>query len=176
MKKIKERIFKIINSYKTIIFISLIINIILLILLNNTITNNKIYTFSGENEYIKVNDGLIVLNSDINLLNGNNIKYVNKEDYNIKSYKLGYYVMDNNKLVELISTNFEFENEMLLSETINNFTSFNIFEKNSTSTYFTKYKKNLIDDGIYLVLEAKTTDGNTVFCKVNLTISKISKY
>ena len=174
--KLKERLLRIIKSYKTIIYISLLINIILLVFTYHTITSNKIYTFNGSDSYIRVSDGIISFNTDINLFNGNNIEYISGVDYDIKSYKIGYYVMDNTKLVELISNNINLETEIKLSELINNFSTFNIVEKNTTPNYFTSYKKNLINNGLYLVLEAKTSTGENIFSKVNLNVSKISKY
>ena len=175
-KNLKEKLMSILKSYKTIIYISFIINIILLIVLYNVITSNKIYSFSGSDDYLRVKDGLILLNNDINLFNGNNIEYIYGEDYEIKSYKIGYYVMDDSKLVEIISTSMELDTEIKISELINNFTAFNLTEKNNTPNYFTHYKKDLLKDGIYLVMEAKTKDGVDVFSKVNLNVSKISKF
>ena len=35
---------------------------------------------------------------------------------------------------------------------------------------------NLINDGLYLILEAKTIDGKEILSKVNLNVSKISKF
>lgn len=172
----KERMTNIMKSYKTIIYISFIINIILLAFTYYILTSNKVYSFSGSDEYIRVSDGLIVLNTDINLINGNNIQYINGKDYDISNYKIGYYVMDDTKLVEIISNNIELDTSVKLSELINNFSTFNVVEKNNSSNYFTSYKKDLIDSGLYLVLEAKTTDGETVFSKVKLNVSKISKY
>lgn len=173
---LKEKLISILKSYKTIIYISFIINIILLIFAYYTVSSNKIYTFSGTDEYIRVSDGIITFNTDINLINGNNIEYINGVDYDIKSYKIGYYVMDDTKLVEIISNTLELEETVKLSELINNFTSFNIAEKNSKPNYFTSYKKELIKDGLYLVLEAKTDNQETVFSKVKLNVSKISKF
>lgn len=172
----KEKILNIVKSYKTIIYISFIINIILLIFAYFILTSNKIYTFSGSDEYIRVSDGIIALNTDINLINGNNIEYINGVDYDIKNYKIGYYVMDDTKLIEIISNSIELETEVKLSELINNFSSFNIVEKNSSPNYFTSYKKELINNGLYLVLEAKTSSGESIFSKVKLNVSKISKY
>jgi len=84
--------------------------------------------------------------------------------------------MDNSKLVEIFSTTMELDSEIKISEIINNFTAFNLTEKNSKPNYFTRYKKDLISDGIYLVMEAKTKDGLDIFSKVNLNVSKISKF
>jgi len=175
-KNLKEKLLDLLKSYKTIIYISFIINIILLVVLYNLTTSNRIYSFSGNDEYLRVKDGLVVFNNDINLFNGNNIEYIYGEDYEIKTYKIGYYVMDNSKLVEIFSTTMELDTEIKISEIINNFTAFNLTEKNSAPNYFTRYKKDLIKDGIYLVMEAKTKDGISIFSKVNLNVSKISKF
>ena len=140
------------------------------------ISNNKIYSFSGSGEYVNIDSGIIVLNTDINLINGSNIKYIGNKDYDIKSYKIGYYAMKDKKLVEIVSTTNELETEIKLSEIMNNFTSFNIVEKNSSNIYFTKYKKRLIDNGLYFVIEAKTDDNKTIFDRIKLNLSKISKY
>ena len=173
---VKDKLLNILKSYKTIIYVSFIINIILLIFTYHIMSSNKIYTFSGSDEYLRVKDGIIAINTDINLINGNNIAYIYGKDFNIKSYKIGYYVMDDTKLVEIISNNIELETNVKLSELINNFTSFNIVEKNNNPNHFTSYKKRLIKDGLYLVLEAKTEDGQSVFSKVKLNVSKISKF
>lgn len=175
-KKKKFDLKKILSSYKTIIYISFLINIILIVFAYYTISNNKIYSFSGSDEYIEVKDGLIALNTDINLLNGNNISYKYNEDYDIVSFKIGYYVMDNEKLVEIISNNMKLESDIKLSVLFNNISSFNVFEKNSSKNYFTPYKKKLLDDGLYLVFEAKTKDGNSIMRKVKMNLSKISKF
>ena len=175
-KNIKDKLLNILKSYKTIIYVSFIINIILLIFTYYIMSSNKIYTFSGSDEYLRVKDGIISLNTDINLINGNNIEYIYGKDFDIKSYKIGYYAMDDTKLVEIISNTIELDTSVLLSELINNFTSFNIVEKNGSPNHFTSYKKELIKDGLYLVLEAKTVDGQNIFSKVNLNVSKISKF
>ena len=173
---VKGKLLSAIKSYKTIIYISFAINIILLAFAYYTISTNKIYSFSGSDDYIKVSDGIMAFNTDINLINGNNIEYINGQDYDIKSYKIGYYVMDDTKLVEIISNTLELETNVKLSELINNFSSFNIVEKNSSPNYFTSYKKDLVDDGLYLVLQAKTESGEDIFSKVKLNVSKISKH
>ena len=174
--KVINKIKDVLNSYKTIIWISFLINIILLIFSYHVISSNKLYTFSGSDDYLKVEDGLIHLSTDINVLSGNNIKYVNDTDYEVKEFKIGYYVMDNNKLVEIISTDLNLDSSIKISELIDNFTTFNIVEKDNNKYYFTNYKKNLIKDGLYLVMEAKSVDDKEIVSKVNLNVSKISKH
>ena len=176
-KKTKKNKFKeLLKSYKLLICISLLINIILIIFTYNTLYSNKIYAFSGSDDYVEIKDGLMINSNDINLLNGNNIKYVNSKDYEIKSYKIGYYVMDGTKLVDIISTSLELDNEIKLSELINNFTSLNIVEKNNSNVHFTHNNKKLINNGIYFIIEAKTSNNEVIFDKLKLNMTKISKY
>ena len=175
-KYIKDKLKRVVKSYKTIIYISFLINIILLIFTYHTITSNKVYAFSGKSDYVEINEGLLLLNTDINLLNGNNIKYINSTDYSIKSYKIGYYVMKDTKLIDIVSTSVELDTEINLCEVINNFTTLNVVEKNISNVYFTHDKKELIDSGIYFVIEAKTKDGEALFDKLKLNMTKISKY
>ena len=175
-KKIKEKFNNIIKSYKIIIITSLLVNIVLLSIICYILHSNKLYTFSGSDNYIEVKDGILSLNTDINIINNNNVKYISNTDYDIKSYKIGYYVMENNKLIEIISNNLELNSEIKLSELINNFASFNVSEKNNENNYFTYKKKKLLPDGLYLVIEAKTTSGEDILSKVKLNVTKISKY
>ena len=175
-KKNKKELKNVFNSYKTIIILSLLLNIILLGITYLAISNNKTYSFSGKDDYIEINDGLISLSTDINILNGSNIKYIKSEDVDVKDFKIGYYVMNNNKLVEIVTTSYNGETEMKLSELVNNFTNINVVEKNNNKVHFTSKNKSLIGDGLYIVIEAKTTNGDTIFDKLKLNITKISKY
>lgn len=175
MKKIKEAIKKILNSYKAILCLSFLINIILLIFTYKTVTSNNIYIFNGSDDYIKVTDGAIALNTDINMLIGNNIEYINDTDYEINEYKIAYYVLDGNKKEEIISTSNKLDETIKLSEIINNFTSFDIIEKHNNSTYFTKKNKELLKDGLYLMLNAKTKDGEEIKSDIKLEMLKVTK-
>ena len=174
-KNFRDKLKNIFKSYKTIIYISFVLNIILLLLCYYIMSNNKIYFFSGESENIKISDGIIALNMDINLLNGNNIEFIGKEDYNISSYKIGYYSIDDNKLVEIVSVSETLDEPIKMSNIINNFVSLSIFEKNSSNYYFTKYKKRLVDKELYFILEAKTDNGKEILEKIKLNITKITK-
>ena len=175
MKK-NKKLKKFFNSYKPLIFASIIINIILLLVLYFNNRNNTIYTFSGSGDYVEVNDGLIVLNNDINIINGNNLKYIKDEDYEVSTFKIGYYVMDEKKLVELISNTVEIDESISFNDIIDRFTTLNLVEKDKDNNYFTQYKKKLIKDGLYLVIEAKTVDNEIILDRVAMNVSKISKY
>ena len=169
----KDKLLSILKSYKTIIIISFIINIVLLNFYYNLMTSNHEYTFSGSNEYVSIKDGLIVINNDINLFYGNNIKYVNEEDYEITSLTLGYYTLNE---TEFVKKTYNFEESIMLSEVINKFTNFNIIEKSNEKNIFTLENVKQLDKGIYFVLKAKTIDNNEIKCKINLNLTKISKF
>ena len=173
---VKDKLSKVLKSYKTIIYISFIINIILLFFTYYILTNNKLYTFSGSDEYIEVKDGMMALNNDINVINNNNVKYISNNDYDIKSYKIGYYVMDDTKLIEIVSNSLELDTEMKLSDIINNLATYNVSEKNSVNSIFTSKVKKLLNDNLYLVIEAKTSSGESILSKVKLNVTKITKY
>ena len=84
--------------------------------------------------------------------------------------------MDGTKLIEIISNSLDLDTEIKFSEIINNFASFNITEKNKNNEYFTYKKKKLINDGLYLIIEAKTNSGEQIVSNIKLNVTKISKY
>ena len=180
MKKkqtIKEKLINILKSYKTIIYISFFINLVLLIFSYNLMTNNHKYTFNGRDDYISIKDGLIVLNNDLNILYGNNIQYVNEVDYEIKSLTLGYYVIDDdNNLKKVIDKFYSFDENMMLSDFINNFTNFNLTETTQNISMFTTDNVKSLNNGLYFILKAKTLDDKVIECQIDLNLTKISKF
>ena len=70
----------------------------------------------------------------------------------------------------------DLDTDVKLSELVNNFSSFNIVEKNNNANHFTLKNKKLIKDGLYLVIEAKTNTGESILTKLKLNVTKISKY
>ena len=171
---LKEKILNILKSHKTIIYISFFINIVLLIVSYNLMTSNHQYTFEGNDKYISIKNGLIVINNDLNTFYGNDLEYINDTDYEVTKLTLGYYVSDN--LKEIISKTFIFDESIKLSEVIDKFTHFNNIEKSNTSTMFTQDSVKLLNDGLYFVLKAITIDNNIIKCKIKLNMTKISKF
>ena len=174
---IKDKILNLLNSYKTIIVFSFLINIILIIFSYNIITNNHEYIFDCRDDYVSIKDVLIVLNNDVNLLYGNNIKYINEKDYEMKSLTMGYYIMNDNKMLdELIKEEYSFDESIMLSEIINNCINFKIIEKNDEKGIFTSESVNDIYNNFFFVLEGKDIDGSEIKTKLKLNVTKISKF
>ncbi len=170
----KNTINKIFKSYKTIIYISFIINIILIFYAYGIKTSTNMYVFSGSDTYLSVSDGVVAFTKDMSYINGNNIAYINKEDYDIKKYKIGYYVKKESNLTEIISTNIDLENDIKLSSLIENLNIFSLYEPKKETNVFTKETKDLIEDGLYLILEATTKDDETIQSEIKLNVSRIT--
>ena len=84
--------------------------------------------------------------------------------------------MDGTKLIEIVSNSLELDTEMKLSDIINNLATYNVSEKNSVNSIFTSKVKKLLNDNLYLVIEAKTSSGESILSKVKLNVTKITKY
>ena len=66
--------------------------------------------------------------------------------------------------------------ESNVMQTSSNVEEENITEKNKNNEYFTYKKKKLINDGLYLIIEAKTNSGEQIVSNIKLNVTKISKY
>ena len=58
---------------------------------------SRTYMFNGSSKFIEIKNGVISTNYSINLFEGSDISYINKDDYNVTKYKIGYYVKINGK-------------------------------------------------------------------------------
>ena len=175
-KKTKKNNIKFNEFFKTlkpILILSIIINIILLSYTYYLKNNNHVYLFSGYNEYLKIDSGSLSTSYDINYLIGNNIEYINSSDVKIKEIKVGYYIMNDNNLEEIISYYEKFEKNVSLKETINNLTTLNVSESSQTNEIFKIDNFNDVENNLYLMMEIKNQKGETIVSKLHLDVSKI---
>lgn len=161
------------NTLKPILIFSFIINIILLCYVYYLKTTNHLYVFAGDNEYMNVESGVLSLNYDINLLAGNSIEYIAEEDINIKEIKIGYYILEDENLNEIISYYSLFEESESLKKVINDITSLNVSESNQAKQMFKKINSKNIENNLYLVMEIKTEKNEKIVSKLQLDVSKI---
>ena len=75
----KKKLLNIINSYKVIIIVLILLCVFLLIYLNKITSANKIYLFEGSSDYVEVKSGVVSLNYNINLFQGSNIEFKEKD-------------------------------------------------------------------------------------------------
>lgn len=141
------------NLLPLLIF-SFVTSIVALYLAYQTNINNTTYFFSGFNDHISVDSGLLALNLNSNSFEGNNIQYVNKKDVLVTKYKLGYYLKEGNKLIPIITQSGEDERGTSLKNIINNIFSLNFIEQTNIGEYLPKDAIKLIqDDKLYFIVE-----------------------
>ena len=172
-KKKKNKKNDFFNSLKPILIFSFIINIVLLIYVYHLKTVNHLYIFAGNNEYLNVKSGVISLNNDINCLVGNNIEYNGEEDIKIKEIKIGYYILENENLNEIVTHYEKFEDNVSLRKTLDNITSLNISESNQKRQTFKTLNVKNVEQNLYIVMEVTPDDGDKIVSKLQLDISKI---
>ncbi len=171
MNKIK----KFFNSPVPIIIMLIIIIIVLLINTNYLMKSNKIYLFSASNDYVKINNGVISLNYDINILEGSDITYLKDKDITVTKYKIGYYVKDNDKLIPLSIIEDNDEGGFSLKALLEGINTFNINELNKNNNHFNKESTKLLNDGLYFIIEATDNKGNVISEITKTDLIKISK-
>ena len=170
----KNKINKIFNSYK-IIIIALILFIIFLLIYNNKLTSTyKTYIFSGSSNYVEINSGVISLNYNMNLFQGSNIEYKEK-DKTIVSYDIGYYVLNGEEYLPLATKAGEDEEGLSLKAIITGIDNFRVIEPANGNYYFTKEKIEGIENNLYFIIKAKDNKNNEIKDVIKLKVTKISK-
>ena len=170
----KDKINKIFNSYK-IIIIALILFIIFLLIYNNKLTSTyKTYIFSGSSDYVEINSGVISLNYNMNLFQGSNIEYKEK-DKTIVSYDIGYYVLNGEEYLPLATKAGEDEEGLSLKAIITGIDNFRVIEPANGNYYFTKEKIEGIENNLYFIIKAKDNKNNEIKDVIKLKVTKISK-
>ena len=170
----KNKINKIFNSYK-IIIIALILFIIFLLIYNNKLTSTyKTYIFSGSSDYVEINSGVISLNYNMNLFQGSNIEYKEK-DKTIVSYDIGYYVLNGEEYLPLATKAGEDEEGLSLKAIITGIDNFIVIEPANGNYYFTKEKVEGIENNLYFIIKAKDNKNNEIKNVIKLKVTKISK-
>lgn len=170
----KAKINKIFNSYK-IIIVALILFIIFLLIYNNKLTSTyKTYIFSGSSDYVEINSGVISLNYNMNLFQGSNIEYKEK-DKNIVSYDIGYYILSGEEYLPLATKAGEDEEGLSLKAIITGIDNFRIIEPANGNYYFTKEKIEGIENNLYFIIKATDNKNNEIKDVIKLKVTKISK-
>ena len=170
----KYKINKIFNSYK-IIIIALILFIIFLLIYNKNITSTyKTYIFSGSSDYVDINSGVISLNYNMNLFQGSNIEYKEKDKI-IVNYDIGYYVLNGEEYLPLATKAGEDEEGLSLKAIITGIDNFRVVEPANGNYYFTKEKKEGLENNLYFIIKATDNKNNEIKDVIKLKVTKISK-
>lgn len=169
-KKKKNNFF---HTLQPILIFSFIVNIILLGYIYYLKSTHHIYFFSGKNEYVSIDTGNLSMNYDINYLMGNNIEYVGEEDIKIKEIKVGYYIMEDDKLNEIIKHYEKFDEATSLSDTLKSINDLNVSESAREDKIFKNINGKDLETKIYFVMEIKKEDNESIVSKLPLDIAKV---
>lgn len=160
------------------VFIFLLVtNIIFIrttVLYKNKIDNQKIevYSFEGENNGIRISDGLILISPNKHTVSGGKIQYKADEKENIKSYSKTIYIdkQGNKEIVLSNSASHSGDNTkttssdgFLLNEGIGEISSEKLFNEENI---------NIIKDNLYFSLDYATGDGKMIDCIVKLKVEE----
>ena len=170
----KKKLLNIINSYKVIIIVLMLLCVFFLIYLNKITSANKIYLFEGSSDYVEVKSGVVSLNYNMNLFQGSNIEF-KKKDKTVVSYDIGYYVLVNDEYLPLATKAGEDDEGLSLKELIMGTDNYKIIEPANGNYFFTKDKINNLDSNLFFIIKATNNKNNEIKDAIKLKVTKISK-
>ena len=166
----KKKLLNIINSYKVIIIVLMLLCVFLLMYLNKITSANKIYLFEGSSDYVEVKSGVVSLNYNMNLFQGSNIKFKEK-DKTVVSYDIGYYVLVNDEYLPLATKAGEDDEGLSLKELITGTDNYKIIEPANGNYFFTKDKINNLDSNLFFIIKATDNKNNEIKDAIKLKVS-----
>jgi len=122
------------------------------------------FIFSGFNDFISVDSGLISTNPRFNAFEGNNVNYINQEDIMVTKYEMGYYVKVNDFTTPVVLVNGVLNTPMSLKDIVNSTAEFDFIEPaNSKEGFLDNEAIELIqDNNFYFFINYDTSKENQV--------------
>ena len=171
-KKNKNKFKEFMHTLKPILIFSFIINLILIGYIYYLKNVHHTYLFTGSDDYLSLKSGVASISYDVNLFEGNGLEYIYEKDYEVIDLKIGYYVMNNDKLEEIVTYHEEYEEAVSLKNSINDLNTFNAWD--NANKIFNNVIKDNIETNLYVILEAKTKDKEDIVDKLKLEVSKLN--
>lgn len=166
---------KFFNSWQPLIIVLILVIAALLIFINHLMHATKTYMFNGTNDYIRILNGVAVINDSLAIFEGSDIEYIYEKDIMVTKYKIGYYVKVNDKLSPISIISGEDEDTLSLSKLLQGGTSFNVIESVSNEHYFSKENIKALNEGLYFVIEFTPKKGDEVKVETKIDISNMGK-
>ncbi len=130
----------------------------------------SVYSFSGSNDDLEVNNGLIILTPKIDVFEGGNITWLKDVNNNIASYSYKFYIFDG-KSKELIKshvfTNEKNESPMYIPN------RYDLGSGVGEPDFIDPDLHIFIESGLFLILEITYMDGSSIDYEINLDVKKI---
>lgn len=156
-------------------FVTSIISLFMVYYINNA---SIVYFFSGFNDYISIDSGLIALNLKSNSFEGNNIQYINKNDVIATSYEIGYYLKENNIDTPIITISGYEERGISIKKVVEEIFRYNFIEQAGVGDYLPDEAIELLKENklFFIIKYSTTTNGkitdNSIELHLNLLNTK----
>lgn len=174
-KKVIDFIKYFFNS-KQILFVALLLIIGgLLIFINHLMHATKTYMFNGSSDYVRILNGVAVIDDSLAIFEGSDIEYINESDVKVTSYTAGYYVKVRGEFTPVSIISDSNEEGVSLKKVLEDSVSFNVIESVSNDHYFGKDNVKALDRGLYFIIDATTKKGESIKDEITLDIKKMSK-
>lgn len=167
---------KFFNSWQPLLVILILVIAGLLMFINHLMHATKTYMFNGSNDYVRILNGVTVINDSLAIFEGSDVDFIYEKDIMVTKYKIGYYVKVDGKLSPISVISGEDEETLSLTKLLEGGTSFNVIESVSNEHYFSKENVDALKDGLYFVIEFTPKKGDEVKLETKLDISDMSKW
>lgn len=160
------------NSLFPILLFSFLTSIIAIFLAYSQSKAANSYIFSGFNDYIAINSGLISRNNKVNSFEGNNISFKGEEDLLVTYYEFGYYIKEKDFKTKIISSEKNFKSPASLKNEINSIIGFNFVENsNNKDTKLDDEALDLIEQGkLFFFVDYKTEKSDQLIENIELQL------
>ena len=156
---------------KTVVVILTLIFVVILAGCSKDENEVAVYSFSGDNDHVQINNGVIVISENETVFSGGNINLLVADNSNIASCSLTFYVMSGN------------EKKIVLSNSIEDFTGESIDRLDALGKIsgddmlaFIVSKDDINwKENLYFEFTGKNVDGSDFFENVHLTVNDIVK-
>lgn len=159
---------KILTALLTIVFVCTLVTGCSAFLESEQAQSLAVYSFSGENEYFTLSNGVIALTPAEETFYGGNLD-VNQEEFNdITAYTMTFYIMSNN------------EKDVLLSNSVADMTGKTVklsgeTGKRSGGGIIIREQMDALQNQLYFELETTNLDGKKSNYSLQLTLTKVTE-
>ena len=104
------------NSWQPLLIVLILVIVGLLIFINHLMHATKTYMFNGTNDYVRILNGVTVINDSLAIFEGSDVDFIHEKDIMVTKYKIGYYVKVNGNLSPISVISGEDEDTLSLSK------------------------------------------------------------
>lgn len=130
-----------------------------------------VYSFSGDNGYIQINNGVIVISENETVFSGGNINLLGFDNSNIASCSMTFYVMSGNEKKIVLSNSIE----DFTGESIDRLDTLGKISGDDVLTFIASEDNVNWRENLYFEFTGKNVEGSEFVENVHLTVVDILK-